>query len=84
MTGWTQLDAYTKELNGAIETLTNHLRKTGARSEDGVESTPQPLISPEAPVDAHRARQSAMTSIAKLQTLLVQPRDFLQELTKQV
>ena len=86
MTGWSLLEArtetHTTELNTAIEVLTSHCRNTERISDFEVEANhaPQPLISPE----AHRLRRPIMANIAKLQTLLVEPVDFLQELAKQV
>lgn len=88
MTGWAQLEAQTNELNAAIETLTRHARDFEATSDFEVkreaENAPQPLIPPEAPVEAHRARRPVMAKIAMLQTLLAEPADFLQELARQV
>ena len=86
MTGWALLEArtetHTTELNNAIEVLTSHCRDIERTSDFEVETKngPQPLISPE----AHRARRPILANIAKLQTLLVEPVDFLQELARQV
>ena len=86
MTGWALLEArtetHTTELNTAIEVLTSHCQNDERTSDFDVEANnaPQPLISPE----AHRARRPIMANIAKLQTLLVEPVDFLQELARQV
>ena len=86
MTGWALLEArtetHTTELITAIEVLTSHCRNKERTSDFEVEAnnTPQPLISPE----ALRARRPIMANIAKLQTLLVEPVDFLQELARQV
>ena len=86
MTGWAQLEAQMAELNASIETLTNHCRDIEITSDFEAEagSAPQPLIPPEAPAEAHRARRPIMANIAKLQTLLAEPADFLQELARQV
>ena len=86
MTGWalleTRTETHTTELNTAIEILTSHCRNTERASDFEVEAknAPQPLISPE----AHRARRPIMANIAKLQSLLAEPVDFIQELTRQV
>ena len=86
MTGWTLLEdrteTHTTELNNAIEVLTSHCRNIERTSDFEAEAknAPQPLISPE----AHRARRPILANIAKLQTLLVEPVDFLQELARQV
>ena len=84
MTGWAQLEAYTAELNAAVETLTSHCQNAEAPAEGDAENTPQALVPPEAPVEAHRARRPILANIAKLQTLLAEPADFLQELARQV
>lgn len=85
MTGWALLEAHTAELNAAIETLHSHCRNIEGISNFEVEArkAPQPLIPPEAPAEAHRARRSILANIAKLQTLLAEPADFLQELARQ-
>ena len=77
MTGWAQLEAHTVELNAAIETVTSYYR-------DEAGNVPQPLIPPDAPAEVHRARRPIMANIARLQTLLAGPTDFLQELARQV
>ena len=86
MTGWAELEAHTTELNAAIETLTTHCRsiEVNLSFEAEARNAPQPLIPPEAPAEAHRARRPVMANIAKLQTLLAEPADFLQELARQV
>lgn len=86
MTGSALLEAHTAELNAAIETLTNHCRNVERISDFEVEirNAPRPLIPPEAPAEAHRARRSIMANMAKLHTLLAEPVDFLQELARQV
>lgn len=86
MTGWALLEARTEthptELDSAIEVPTSHYRNTEPTSDFEVEANnaPQPLITPE----AHRARRPIMANVAKLQSLLVEPVDFLQELARQV
>lgn len=86
MTGRALLEAPTAELNAAIEILSCHCRNIERTSDFDVEfrNAPQPLIPPEAPAEAHRARRSIMANIAKLQTLLAEPSDFVQELARQV
>ena len=86
MTGRARLEAHTTELNAAMKTLTRHCRNIEATSDVEVEAgnAPQPLVPPEAPVEVHRARRPIMANIAKLQTLLAEPADFLQELARQV
>lgn len=86
MTGRARLEAHTTELNAAMKTLTRHCRNIEATSDVEVEAgnAPQPLVPPEAPVEVHRARRPIMANIAKLQTLLAEPADFLQELARQI
>ena len=84
MTGCVQIEAYTRELNAAVETLASHCQNVDAISEGEIEITPQPLVAPEAPIEAHRARRSILASIAKLKILLAEPTDILQELARQV
>ena len=86
MTGLAKLGAHTAELNAAIETFTSHCRNMEYASDLELDpgNASQPLIPPEAPAEAHRARRPIMANIAKLQTLLAEPADFLQELARQV
>ena len=87
MTGRAQLEAYTTELNAAIEIFSSHCRNIEGTSDFGVEvgyAPPPTLIPPTAPVEAHWARRAIMANTAKLQTLLAEPADFLQELARQV
>ena len=97
MTGWAELEAQTAELTAAVERLISHCRKIDvdidvdvdvvvASDFEAVEGgkAPQPLIPPEAPAEAHRARRPILAKIAKLHTLLAEPADFLQELARQV
>lgn len=74
----TQLEAYTDELTTAVKSLASYCRNAEVHY-----STPQLLVPPEAPGEVHRARRTIVANVAKLQTLLVEPADFLQHLAGQ-
>ena len=84
MAAWLQLEACKAELNAAIEILSNHCQNPEGLLEGETEDTPQPLVLPQAPVEVHRARRTIKASITKLQILLDEPADCVQELSKQV
>lgn len=76
MTTWPQLEAYTTELVAAVTTLISQCQNVDDGS--GVD------VPPEAALEARWARRTTMANIAKLQTLLVEPVDLLQELARRV
>jgi len=79
-----KLKAYTADLINALETLTNYCQncETATDIENG--NTQQLLVPSEAPAEVHCARKSVMTNISRLQRLLTEPLDFLQDIAKQV
>lgn len=86
MTSLDQLELYTSELAAAVKSLANHCRNFGT-SVDSTAKSPlvsPSLVPPDAPSEAHRARQSILTYLSKLRTLLSEPADFLQQLATQV
>ncbi|KAL5341614.1 histidine phosphatase superfamily [Aspergillus crustosus] len=70
------LEAYASDLTTAVKTLATHCSNL-------TPTTSQPLIPPDAPNEAHRARQSILATISSLQALLTTPSDFLHHLTVQ-
>ena len=84
MAAWLQLEACKAELNAAMEILSNHCQNPEGVIESEAENTPQPLILPGAPVEVRRARRTIKTGITKLQILLDEPADCVQELSRQV
>jgi len=84
MSSLAQLEAYTSELVAAAQRLAHYCRDIEAPLDFATGNAPQPLVPPEAPSEAHRARRSMMAGLAKLQTLLGEPADFLQQLAGQV
>lgn len=84
MSSLRQLEAYASELVAAAQRLAHYCRNLEAPVDFAAGDAPQPLVPPEAPSEAHRARRSMMASLAKLQTVLVEPADFLQQLAGQV
>ena len=78
MTSLSQLETYTNDLNIAAKTLASHCR------DDGVGSSPHLAILDDAPREVHRARLSILSNVARLQTLLAEPCDFIQRLASQV
>ena len=84
MTSLVQLEAYTSELAAAVKSLAISCRNVHAPVDFGAGIPPRPLVPPGAPSEARRARRSIMANLAKLQTLLDEPADFLQQLAGQV
>lgn len=84
MASLAKLESCTSELAAAVEILAEYCQKIEAPVDIAAYDTPQPLVSPKAPSEAHRARRSIMSNIAKLQTLLGEPADFLHQLAGQV
>ncbi len=82
--GLAQLEAYTNELAAAVKTLASYCRNFEAPVDFPAGNTPKPLVQPEAPSDAHQARRSIIANATKLQTLLDEPTDFLQQLAGHV
>lgn len=78
MASLSQLEAYTNDLNTATKTLASHCRNTG------VGSSPYLAILDDAPREVHRARRKVLSNVARLQTLLAEPGDFIQHLASQV
>lgn len=76
MSSLTDLETYSSDLAAAVKTLVS-------QSPNLVSSGSQPLLPPDAPSEAHRARQSVLTTTSRLQTLLSSPADFLYHLTVQ-
>lgn len=83
MTNLAQLEAYTRELSTAIKRLATHCQNAKV-AVDSMRGGPPQLIPPGAPEEAHRARESALASITKLQIMLAGPTDFLQQMASQV
>jgi hypothetical protein len=84
MTSLTQLETHTSELAAAVKSLAEYCRNVEAPVDFAARNVPQPLVPPEASSEAHQARRSIMANVAKLQTLLGEPADFLQQLAGQV
>lgn len=84
MNNLAQLETYTSELAAAVKSLAHCCRNVETSTDVGVGSPPQPLVPPEASNETHRERRSIMANIAKIQTLLGEPADFLQQLAGQV
>lgn len=84
MTSLIQLETSTGEIVAAVKSLTDYCRHVEAPVEFAVGNAPQSPVPPEAPSEVHKARRSIMAHIAKLQTLLSEPADFLQRLAVQV
>jgi hypothetical protein len=80
MASLTQLEAYTRELSAAVKSLVLHGRNGDSLADwtgrAGADAPP--------PDEAQRARRAVLANVAKLQTLLAEPADFLQQLAKQV
>ena len=84
MTSSAQLEACASELSTAVKILADYCRNAEAPVEFAAGNAPQPLVPPDAPSETHKARRSIMANVAKLQILLSEPADFLQQLAVQV
>lgn len=84
MSGLAQLEAYASDLSAAVKNLANYCRNVENPGGFTAENVLQPLVLPEAPTEVHQARRSILANVAKLQLLLDEPADFLQQLAKQV
>ena len=78
MDSLSQLETYTHDLVSASKTLANHCRDVG------VSSMRHLAVPTNAPVEAHRSRRNFLAILARLQTLLAEPADFIQHLASQV
>jgi hypothetical protein len=80
-----QLESATRELTAAITTIADSCRSREAPADAGAsDKPPELLISWLASREAHCAQRTVLASIAKLQALLREPADFLQQLAVQV
>uniref|UniRef100_A0A093VIS0 O-methyltransferase FtmD n=1 Tax=Talaromyces marneffei PM1 TaxID=1077442 RepID=A0A093VIS0_TALMA len=73
-----QLQSYINELNSAAKVITDHCNpyiNTGSASHIS--------IPPNAPSEIHRARRNLLAVATRLQTLLAEPADFIQQLASQ-
>lgn len=84
MTNMAQLQAQTRKLSTAIQSLVTHCQNAAIPMDSTSGRPPPQLIPLEAPGEAHRAREFALLSIAKLQIMLAGPTDFLQQMASQV
>lgn len=85
MTSLSQLEIYTSELSAAVKSLVNCCPDVDAPVDFLAGHTPpRPLIPPDAPSEAHQARQTIMATAGKLQSLLGTPSDFVHQLSRQV
>ena len=78
MTSLTQLETYTNDLINAVKPLTDHIRDTG------FDSSPHLSVPFDTSWEVHRARRNILAVVARLQTLLAEPTDFIQHLASQV
>lgn len=84
MTSLAQLEACTNDVATAVQSLADYCWNFEGPVEVAAGNTPQPLVPPEAPSEAHQTRRSILANVAKLQTLLYEPADFIQQLAAQV
>lgn len=84
MLGLAQLEAHTTKLVALVKTLTDYCEHVEAPADFTVGKVPQPLLPPQAPSEAQRARLSIVAIVTQLQTLLNEPAEFLQQIGRQV
>jgi hypothetical protein len=73
-----QLQSYLNELSSAAKIITDHCLDTN------VSLAPHISIPNNVPSEVHRARRSLLAVTTRLQTLLAEPADFIQQLASQV
>ena len=78
MTSSSQLEAWSNDLATAIKSLTDHPHGQGTAS------TPHLAIPNSASDETDRARRNILTIATRLQTLLVEPAEFIQHLAGKV
>ena len=84
MSNLTHLEEYANELVAAVNNLANCCRN-GKTSVDFAAGKLSPaFVPPESSPEMHRTRRTIKANIAKLQRLLEEPVDFLQQLAVQV
>lgn len=77
MTSLSQLETYTNDLINAVKPLTDHIRDTG------FDSSPHLSVPFDTSWEVHWARRNILAVVARLQTLLAEPTDFIQHLASQ-
>lgn len=78
MTSLSQLETYTNDLVNAVKPLTDHVRGTS------FDSSSHLSVPVDASWEVHGARRNTLVVVARLQTLLAEPIDFIQHLASQV
>lgn len=73
-----QLQSYVNELTSAAKIVTDHCPEANIISKNHI------TIPSNAPSEVHRARRNLLAVASKLQTLLAEPADFIQQLASQV
>lgn len=79
-----ELESQSKELSSAIENLIAHCQRAQLYANGTVQAKPPQIIPHGAPAEVHRARESVLAIISRLQVMLAGPNDFLKQLASQV
>lgn len=74
-----KLESYTKDLASAVKNFSDHCRSTEIDS-----ITALPLIPADTDDQVQQARRNILNTMAKIQTLISKPEDFLQSLASKV
>ncbi|KAI1758538.1 hypothetical protein GGR53DRAFT_529466 [Hypoxylon sp. FL1150] len=86
MAGLAQIEYHSSGVAHSVRSLSAYIRdntwetNSGDSSGDGLD---KPLLPASVSDDAHHARRSILSHVSQIQTLLEQPADFLQRLTRQ-
>ena len=78
MISLSQLEVHTNDLITATKTLTNYCRDAG------VDPTTHLALPKDMPGEVRRARRDILANVARLQTLVAEPDDFIQHLASHV
>jgi len=77
------LEAHVTSISDGFKLLAERCRDAGINSTLSGAPSP-PVIPSDAPAEIHRQRQTLLAGAIRLQTLLSEPMDFIQNLAKQV
>lgn len=84
LTAVAQLEADVKSLASAVQTVADHYRDMAlstSPTNSAMAKRPLPI---EVPIEVHRTRREALTTLGRLHAMLAEPVDFIQHLASQV
>ena len=79
-----QIESCANELARAAKSLAEYCQATPGPRSDAEPSAGIPVVAPDGPSQAHRARRSIFANAANLQNLIAEPGHFVEQLASQV